>query len=89
MADQDGDKRLNKEEYADFLHPGKSICHSSWVLELNLLTVFSPAPSPSPAEVDHMKSIYIDERMEEMDKDKDGKVSLDEYISMSQQLVIV
>jgi hypothetical protein len=28
-----------------------------------------------------MKAIYADERMEEMDKNKDGKVSPDEYIS--------
>lgn len=24
VADQDGDGKLNKEEYADFLHPGES-----------------------------------------------------------------
>ena len=35
------------------------------------------------AEVSRMKPIYVDERMEEMDKNKDGKVDEDEYIRES------
>ena len=33
-----------------------------------------------PAEVKRMLTIYIDERMQEMDKDGNGKVILEEYI---------
>lgn len=33
-----------------------------------------------PEEVDHMKDIMVEETLEDIDKDKDGKVSLDEYI---------
>ena len=35
------------------------------------------------AEISRMKDVYVTERMEEMDKNKDGKISLDEYISKS------
>ena len=35
------------------------------------------------AEISRMKDVYVSERMEEMDKNKDGKISLDEYISKS------
>lgn len=31
-----------------------------------------------------MKDVYVTERMEEMDRNRDGKVSLDEYMSKSQ-----
>lgn len=34
-----------------------------------------------PEEADHMKNIVIDETLEDVDKDGDGKISLDEYIS--------
>jgi hypothetical protein len=33
-----------------------------------------------PEEIDHMKDIMVEETMEDIDKDKDGKISLDEYI---------
>lgn len=33
-----------------------------------------------PEEIDHMKDIMVEETLEDIDKDKDGKVSLDEYI---------
>lgn len=33
-----------------------------------------------PEEVEHMKAIMVEETMEDIDKDKDGKISLDEYI---------
>ena len=33
-----------------------------------------------PEEIDHMKGIMVEETMEDIDKDKDGKISLDEYI---------
>ena len=36
-----------------------------------------------PEEVEHMKSIMVEETMEDIDKDKDGKISLDEYIGES------
>ena len=35
------------------------------------------------AEISRMKDVYVTERLEEMDKNKDGKISLDEYISKS------
>jgi Ca2+-binding EF-hand superfamily protein len=34
-----------------------------------------------PTEAEHMKDLYIEETMEDMDKDKDGYVSLEEYIN--------
>lgn len=34
-----------------------------------------------PEESDHMKNIVILETLEDIDKNKDGKVSLEEYIS--------
>ncbi|XP_028409497.1 calumenin-like [Dendronephthya gigantea] len=33
-----------------------------------------------PEEIDHMKEIMVEETMEDIDKDKDGRISLDEYI---------
>lgn len=33
-----------------------------------------------PEEIEHMKGIVVVETMEDIDKDKDGKVSLEEYI---------
>lgn len=33
-----------------------------------------------PEEAEHMKNIVIDETLEDVDKDADGKISLDEYI---------
>ena len=33
-----------------------------------------------PEEFEHMKDIMVEETLADIDKDKDGKVSLDEYI---------
>lgn len=35
-----------------------------------------------PEEIEHMKGIVVVETMEDIDKDKDGKVSLEEYIGL-------
>ena len=40
-----------------------------------------------PEEVEHMKAIMVDETMEDIDKDKDGKISLDEYIGESSSVM--
>lgn len=34
-----------------------------------------------PEETDHMQSVVVEETMEDIDKDKDGRISLDEYIN--------
>lgn len=34
-----------------------------------------------PEESEHMRDVVVDETLEDVDKDKDGKVSLDEYIN--------
>lgn len=34
-----------------------------------------------PEEVPHMKDVVIEETLEDVDKDKDGKISLEEYIA--------
>ena len=34
-----------------------------------------------PEETEHMQAVVVDETIEDIDKDKDGKISLDEYIS--------
>lgn len=34
-----------------------------------------------PEETDHMRTVVVEETLEDIDKDKDGKISLDEYIS--------
>lgn len=90
VADENGDGQLNVEEFADFLHPGESsgdVCNSlPGLCPFSLFPSSSLSfslPSLSLAEVGRMKPIYADERMEEMDKNKDGKVSPDEYISES------
>ena len=33
-----------------------------------------------PEEAEHMREIVVIETMEDIDKDKDGKISLEEYI---------
>ena len=33
-----------------------------------------------PEEAEHMRSIVVTETIEDIDKDKDGKISLEEYI---------
>ena len=80
-ADKDKNGKLDLDEYADFLHPGNSIGTSIINSEL---AIFSHSLS---AEVSRMKATYVDERMEEMDKKKDGKVSPEEYISKSRAVL--
>lgn len=53
LADEDGNKALGMQEFANFLHP---------------------------EEAPHMRDIVIDETMEDMDSNKDGYVTLEEYI---------
>lgn len=62
QADLDNDGNLNREEFADFLHP---------------------------EEATHMRGIVIEETMLDMDKDKDGFVTLEEYISKYSDDVIM
>jgi Ca2+-binding EF-hand superfamily protein len=52
-ADLDDDKKLTRDELADFLHP---------------------------EEAPHMKNMYVEIRMEDMDRNKDKYLSLSEYI---------
>lgn len=33
-----------------------------------------------PEEIDHMKDVMVVETLEDIDKDKDGRISLEEYI---------
>jgi len=54
VADADRDGKLDREEFATFLHPEES---------------------------KHMREIVIDETMQDMDKDKDGYITLQEYIN--------
>ncbi|XP_074603171.1 calumenin-A-like [Brevipalpus obovatus] len=54
MADNNGDGLLNRDEFADFLHP---------------------------EEAEHMSDVVVDETLEDVDKDADGKISLTEYIT--------
>ena len=37
----------------------------------------------SPDEINYMKSIVVDEMLQEMDKNKDGSVTVEEYIGMN------
>lgn len=53
-ADRNGDKLLDKSEFADFLHPEES---------------------------EIMRDVVIEETLEDVDKDKDGRISLSEYIA--------
>lgn len=53
VADHDGDEKLNKEEFTDFLHPEES---------------------------PYMRDIVVAETIEDIDKNGDGKVSIEEYI---------
>ncbi|XP_067654340.1 calumenin-B-like isoform X4 [Haliotis asinina] len=52
-ADKDGDSKLSKEEFMDFLHP---------------------------EDAEHMREIVVHETLEDIDKDKDGFISIEEYI---------
>lgn len=54
IADQDGDGKLSKKEYGDFLHPEESKA---------------------------MRDIVIDETLEDLDKNGDGVVNIDEFIA--------
>ena len=36
-----------------------------------------------PEEYDHMKDVVVDETLEDIDKDGDGVVSIEEYLGMS------
>ncbi|XP_059170664.1 calumenin-like isoform X1 [Physella acuta] len=53
QADKNGDGKMTKEEFQDFLHP---------------------------EEAEHMRGIVVDETLEDIDKDGDGYISLQEYI---------
>lgn len=41
-----------------------------------------------PEESAHMKDIIVVETIEDIDKDKDGKISIDEYIGMNSLSII-
>jgi Ca2+-binding EF-hand superfamily protein len=47
------------------------------------LTKEELTPFLHPEEFDHMKDIMVEETMEDIDKNKDGKISLEEYIGKS------
>ncbi|XP_077452728.1 calumenin-B [Stigmatopora argus] len=53
MADMDGDKLANREEFTAFLHP---------------------------EEFEHLREIVVLETMEDIDKNRDGLIDIDEYI---------
>lgn len=42
-----------------------------------------------PEEAEHMQSIVVTETMEDIDKDKDGKISLEEYIGKSDRIALI
>ena len=47
------------------------------------LIVVSPQPPPPTEEAPHMRDIVVEETMSDMDKNKDGRITLEEYISES------
>ena len=68
-ADLDDDKKLTKDELADFLHPGIII-----MLHMSSNYYFCAEDAP------HMQEIVLDETMDDMDKNKDGYVTEQEYV---------
>ena len=42
-----------------------------------------------PEEIDHMKEVMVDETLEDIDKDKDGRISKDEYIGKDTCIVVI
>lgn len=75
VADEDADGALSKAEYGCFMHP--EVCSSSLLLPYPL-----PLPTlpPLSQDCDHMRDIVVQETMEDIDKNGDGVIDLDEYI---------
>lgn len=77
MADQDSDMKANKEEFTAFLHPEEYehmkdiVVLVSYTQTLNLLLL------PSHCQ---LFPFSFQETMEDIDKNGDGFIDLDEYI---------
>ena len=48
----------------------------------NKLTKEEFAAFLHPEEIGHMKDVMVEETLEDIDKDKDGRISLDEYLGI-------
>lgn len=86
MADQDNDMKANKEEFTAFLHPEEydhmkdivvlvrdtltKVLHTetNWISSLSFLTMY------------FFFFFFFKETMEDIDKNGDGLIDLDEYI---------
>jgi len=75
VADRDRDEQLNKKEFGDFMFPGIYIWHSSFNLTVVMLHCHVPE------EAENMREVVLDDEMEEIDTNKDGFVSLEEFTS--------
>ena len=81
-ADKDGNDLLDRDEFADFLHPREYIIRGGSVQiieQFRLPSCFTVCVRVAD-DVPHMVDIVVDETLQEMDRDKDNKIGLDEYL---------
>lgn len=67
-------------EYKDMLTRDKRRWEKSDVNKDNKITKEEYTAFLHPEEYDHMKDVVVDETLQDIDKDGDGFVSLDEYL---------
>lgn len=87
MADQDKDMKANKEEFTAFLHP-EEYDHMKDIVVLvsgkHILTVVIIYDINSLSFVSCLTALqtlfFLQETMEDIDKNGDGLIDLDEYI---------
>lgn len=81
-ADLDGDEKLTKDELGDFLHPGvfTTFSHIYSLTHVTQSQMIRIAYQFSLEEAPHIKLMYVEHRMEDIDRNKDKFLTLSEYI---------
>lgn len=88
MADLDSDMKANKEEFTAFLHP-EEYDHMKDIVVLVSGTVQWKHSSRNNLSLPWLLLFLLQETMEDIDKNGDGLIDLDEYIGESTEIFII
>lgn len=80
MADLDGDMKANKEEFTAFLHPEEYDHMKDIVVLVSGTMWWKPSSRNIFYQLLWLPLILLQETMEDIDKNGDGLIDLDEYI---------
>lgn len=80
MADLDGDMKANKEEFTAFLHPEEYDHMKDIVVLVSGTMWWNPSSRNIFLSLLWLLPFLLQETMEDIDKNGDGLIDLDEYI---------